>query len=73
MNLKKQIQNEIADQGEKLIKAASFQMIPVIVSIYNTGNPIKKSRQIRGFIKHICCCFPRKVMPKVNEDTSTAV
>lgn len=31
MNIGKQIQNEIADQGEKLVKAASFQMIPFVV------------------------------------------
>ena len=31
MNFRKQIQNEITEQSEKLVKAASFQMIPIIV------------------------------------------
>lgn len=31
MKISQQIQNEITDQGEKLAKAASFRMIPVIV------------------------------------------
>ena len=31
MNFRKQIQNEITEQSGKLVKAASFQMIPVIV------------------------------------------
>ena len=33
MNVKKQLQNEIADTGEKLVKAASLQLVPVIVVI----------------------------------------
>lgn len=31
MNLRKQLQNEIADQGQRIVKAASFQLIPIIV------------------------------------------
>lgn len=31
MNFRKQIQNEITEQSGKLVKAASFQMIPIIV------------------------------------------
>lgn len=31
MNIRKQIQNEIADTGEKIAKAAIFQLIPVLV------------------------------------------
>lgn len=31
MNVRKQIQRELLDQGETLVKAASFQMLPIIV------------------------------------------